>query len=486
MIYSKYQEDIFRFMASNNENLIVNAVAGSGKTSTILEAMNRLPQDQRCLFVAFNKHIADELAAKVPMQAEARTLHSLGMQVLRDNRSGRMKVNKNKVANLIKYKMFDLDKQKKKCFTVLKPLCQLMALIKAHEHSDSSHWEELAEHYGVETREDLTNNLDILMELDRKQTSVIDFDDMIYQPIIFGYPFPNYDVVFVDEAQDLNPIQMTFVQRLKSRIIAVGDTNQAIYGFRGADTNAISNLTARIGAKTLPLSICYRCPKSVVAEAKKLVPHIETFSGSPEGSVQNISLNSFREQVTADAYVLCRVTADLVEECMEQIRRGRKATVKGRDIGEGLKAEINSMGLAASDTIDHMLNKLEAYRQERYEKLRHRETELAAAMDRIETIKVLAQESQYVGDVLCRIDTIFSDDGDGIVFCTVHKSKGLEASNIYILRPDLIPHPLCKKDWQREQESNLKYVAITRSLKNLYWVSNVNTTNAKDSEDSAN
>jgi DNA helicase-2/ATP-dependent DNA helicase PcrA len=483
MEYSKYQKDIFNFVENDSGNLIVNAVAGSGKTSTIIEAMNRLPQDKRCLFVAFNKHIATELSTRVPLMAEARTLHSIGLQIIREHQPGYIKINGNKIANLLKYQIYNLDSEdgKKECFKVIRPVLRLMGLLKSQEQLDSSGWQTLAEHHGIELPDvDLSGILSNLLRLSNEQTRIIDFDDMIYTPVVKQMQFPRYDVVFVDEAQDLNWNQMSFVQRLGGRIIAVGDTNQAIYGFRGADAKAISTFTERIKAVSLPLSICYRCPKSVVKLAQEIVPQIECFSEAPEGFVADISKPNFRVSLRASDYILCRVTADLVSECMEQIRRGNKATVKGRDIGEGLKAELDGFGVAKTDDIYRLLDKLEEYRINRSEKLKHREQELAAMLDRVETIKVIAEEAAFVGDVYLKIDEIFSDEGEGIVFCTIHKAKGLEAESIFILRSDLLPHPLCKKEWQQEQEMNLKYVAITRSLKNLYWVTDYDKSNDRD------
>ena len=91
--------------------------------------------------------------------------------------------------------------------------------------------------------------------------------------------------------------------------------------------------------------------------------------------------------------------------------------------------------------------------------------------DQAETLLcILDHCEQDPKKIAFQIEKIFTDNVEGIVFCTIHKAKGLEAKNIFILNPELLPHPMAKRDWQIEQEMNLKYVAITRSLDTLTWV----------------
>jgi superfamily I DNA/RNA helicase len=105
-----------------------------------------------------------------------------------------------------------------------------------------------------------------------RDTSCIDFDDMLWLPVILGHKFSTLDWLFVDEAQDTNDIQIEILERSlghSSRFVAVGDPHQAIYGFRGANSDALDKIVARFACRTLPLSVSYRCSKAVVAEAQK-------------------------------------------------------------------------------------------------------------------------------------------------------------------------------------------------------------------------
>jgi DNA helicase-2/ATP-dependent DNA helicase PcrA len=307
----------------------------------------------------------------------------------------------------------------------------------------------------------------------------IDFDDQIFLPVYRNLKVPAYDYLFVDESQDLNPIQMDLVCSCKARVIAVGDTHQAIYGFRGADTRAMYSFGQMLNAKRLPLSICYRCSKAVVQEAQQIVPTIEWSETASEGKVSTISLGDYATRVADGDFVLCRTTKPLVEQCLAMIRQGRKAMVKGKDIGDGLTKLV--LRISTNLTIlDEFLKELDTWSEEEIVKISRRkdaEERLIVHQDTVDTIRCIAEsiskadpKDHRVLDIVNKINSIFDDTLRGIVYCTVHKSKGLEADRIFILSPELMPHPLAKKPWQLEQETNLKYVAITRAKNELYWI----------------
>ena len=119
---------------------------------------------------------------------------------------------------------------------------------------------------------------------------------MIWFPFVYRLNVGKFDVVFVDEAQDLNQAQIAMVlsaNKMDGRIIAVGDPAQSIYQFRGADSEAIPNFINKLGAKTLPLSVTYRCPKRVVSLAQEIVPDIMASPGAKDGTVRMSPLTNF-------------------------------------------------------------------------------------------------------------------------------------------------------------------------------------------------
>jgi ATP-dependent exoDNAse (exonuclease V) beta subunit len=278
---------------------------------------------------------------------------------------------------------------------------------------------------------------------------------MIWLPMQLDMDFPQYDFVFVDEAQDLNYAQICFIKKLGGRKVIVGDRKQAIYGFRGADSTAMDLFK---GAQ-LPLSICYRCPKSVVIEAQKIVPQIEYSDLQIVGSISDVS----DPEYCSGDFVLCRTNAPLVGACLDVIRSGKKAVIKGRDIGDNLVKLVKDLANPI-DNIDTLKERLYDWLTKRCSETKY-EAKKIMYNDKSDTILALCEGCKCVSEVISKIETIFSDTLTGVVFSTIHKAKGLEADNIYILRPDLLPHPR-----GGNQEMNLKYVAITRAKKNLFFI----------------
>lgn len=469
---SKYQDAIYEHVKTSTKNLQVEAVAGSGKTTTIIGAMKYV--NGSCLFLCFNKSIAKELQERVPAGVQASTMHSYGLQAIKSQTW--VKIDGKKNMWLLRDMLDMKDEDQKKLFYRLNNfISTLCGLLKAHlwmeRELDQVYVAELAEKYGHELPSgDWFRYLQDVWQAAMRDRKRIDFDDMIYWPVLYGMELPKVDYVFVDEAQDLNELQIEFVSRLyKKMCVVVGDTRQAIYGFRGADAEAMKKLREKLDAEILPLSICYRCDSKIIQEAKKIVPHIEARPDAPEGTVREVK--EYRKELKDGDYILCRVTAPLVQQALSMVREGKRAVVMGRDIGEGLIKMIEQV--TDSNDVSVFLTELSAYRATQAEKLekRQREAELMMLHDKCDTLEALAADAMSVKAMIMAVEELFSDEAKGgVTFSTIHKSKGLQADRIFILRPELLPHPMAKKDWQQVQERNLKYVAITRAKHELVWV----------------
>jgi superfamily I DNA/RNA helicase len=477
MSYSKYQENIFKFIQEEKGHAFVEAVAGSGKTTTIVEAANRIPQNSKAIFLAFNKHIATELGSRLPMNCEAKTLHSLGFNLMKSCGTfpRYIKVNANKNKNLFLYKVLEDEDLIKKKYAISYNITRVISLLKGLYVTEPTREDivGLCDNYDIDVM-DMDEFAEFAIEvfyLSINQTSVIDFDDMLFMPVHHDIAFPKYDNVFVDEAQDLNPIQIEIISRLNGRVIAVGDTHQAIYGFRGADPYAVEKMVNTFSAIKLPLSICYRCAKNIVNLAKELVPHIECNESQIDGEIVNIKIEDLPTHVTEGDYILCRTTAPLVSMCLRLLRLGKMATVKGRDIGEGLINFIDTVNKGSTDINDfyNSLNEYVTKKMGEYE-ARNKTSSIIELQDKYDTIDALSEEVKTVEELKAKVKGLFSDEVSGIVLSTIHKSKGLETDNVYILKPEILPHPKAKLDWQITQEKNLKYVAITRAKKKLCFV----------------
>ena len=92
--------------------------------------------------------------------------------------------------------------------------------------------------------------------------------------------------------------------------------------------------------------------------------------------------------------------------------------------------------------------------------------------DKVLAIEVLSDNLEYSDDVCRRIESIFKDDQrNGICLSSVHKAKGLEANNVFIIMPEKFYNKYAMRvEWMAEQEANLVYVAYTRAKHFLGFV----------------
>lgn len=470
---SSYQKAIYQWVGSGMGNAVVEAVAGSGKTSTIVKALDYMRGD--VLFAAFNKHIADELKLRVPKYVDARTIHSLGFMTL-VRRLG-CKVDGKKVQKLVQKVTNRVDMATLDMRTDIANVASL-AKMTLCDYTSPEALLELIEYYDLdipETRlETIIEKVPEVLKLDLEDTKEIDFDDMVWMPLKFDLKVRGYDWVCVDEAQDLSGAQQALAMkalRPGGRFVAIGDSRQSIYGFRGADPSSMPTIRERLKAIQLPLSISYRCPRSHIALAQAIVPRIEAAPNAKEGVVYEMKLDAAAPRIQDDDLVLCRTNAPLAKIALRLIRDGKKAKIRGRDISGNLLRLVNRIDAA---TLSSFLSQLDEYRDREAASLRSRDKDSKAISleDKVDTIEALAEGLRTVEELKERINDVFSDETKGIVCSTVHRAKGLEANRVFIYRPDLLPFPYAKKEslWQHDQEMNLKYVALTRSKSELTFI----------------
>lgn len=274
---SPEQEDFFSALRETSSNLLLKASAGSGKTTTIIHACRQLPAGSRVLFLAFNRDIADTLKARLPSSVSAQTFHSLGLAAWKKTLFPKqVKISGDKLFDILKTKLRDAKDRE----LYLSPALKLTSFAKnvgvgslitdcpATFLSLIAHFD--VQHEGLNAR--LADISQKLLHASNELRTIIDFDDMLYFPLKEETRLDPFDYVFIDEAQDTNQVQRELLARLltpSSRLVAVGDASQAIYGFRGADASAMSQLKDHFSMTELPLSVSYRCSQAVVKEAQK-------------------------------------------------------------------------------------------------------------------------------------------------------------------------------------------------------------------------
>jgi superfamily I DNA/RNA helicase len=310
----------------------------------------------------------------------------------------------------------------------------------------------------------------------------IDFTDMIVLPLFHKDMIPTYKYVFIDECQDLSRAQreLMLCAAKNGRFIAVGDRNQAINGFAGADCSSFDKIADQPNTIELPLSVNYRCGTNMVRLAQEIVPHIQAHKGAIKGEVFHVKQLS-RDLFKENDMVLCRTSAPLVGLCMKLIESGITAVVKGKDIGQDLK---NLIVNANTKDIKTLLAYLEEEKQKCINIIKEQRkcddvmaknaTKYLNLEDRCKCIENICMYSiKDTTQLKSYINRIFSDENieNAVMLSTAHKSKGLEANRVMILLPNKLPlkYPHQQR-WQEIQEMNLKYVALTRARKELIFV----------------
>jgi superfamily I DNA/RNA helicase len=481
-IWSAQQLDIFKwFEQPDGNDLVVRARAGTGKTTTIIEGINRAPETS-IMLCAFNKRIAEELIARIDNRnATAKTLHAIGFAIVRRYWEG-IRVAKGteradsltervcgfRVPDAIKRLVTKLHCKGREIAPHATTPEELLDIAITFECEPDEQWQ--ASGFDVWF---VCGKAIEAMELAAtvKPTATgIDFADMIFLPVRNHWLNKAYDLVVVDEAQDMTVAQLEIARGVcRGRICVVGDDRQAIYGFRGADSNSLDRLKAELNARELGLTTTYRCGKSIVALAAELVPDFEAGSNNPDGTVSTLPAAKLVESAALGNFILSRLNAPLVSVAMSLLRNGKRTRIAGRDIGAGLKGLIRRLSKGrAANSLPELVKRIAAWEEREVARMTaaKREDRIDAIHDQAEMLISLTDNAQSVADVEARIDALFTDDGlgqAGVITCSsVHRAKGLEADKVFVLQATL-------RKGNREEE-NIAYVAITRAKHELVWV----------------
>lgn len=478
-IWSPYQKKIFHDIAKGEGHTIVEARAGSAKTTSIVESFRYLPKGKKTIALAFNKNIQTELQERAPSYVDCLTFHSLGLRAIRQQY---------KTVEIDDYKVFNIAKEFDECqdghklnTDLIFSLCDTVAYCKYGLMDSPSAIDSLISRFGIDLceieRKTFISMVIKILGKDKAMTTKIDFNDMCWFPFVYDLFLGQYDFVFVDERQDLNKSQMVMAKKVckkaGGRIIVVGDKYQELYSWRLSDTSIVNSLADEPGTKTLSLPISYRCPKNIVDLVKPWVPDMVCPEGTKPGEISHIPLSKLYNIAKPGCFVLSRTNAPLIKVCMQFIRQGIKANIRGRDVGKHLTALIKK---SKKKQMPAFMKWLEEWKDEEVAKLQAKNINADNTLDRYECLVNLCDEFKTLDEVLNQIDHLFdeSDEKNIIILSTVHRAKGLERENVFLLRWTF-------RNWfdkilpgtEDDEELNIAYVAATRSKDKLFIVSKV-------------
>jgi len=492
------------FIHKSTGHLVIDSVAGSGKSFTLVEqcvAINHYFPSATIALVMFNSKNVPEMQAKTTkrgvLKCTVGTVHKFGFDAYKA-KHGPCQVNKNKAQDAAAV----LNKRHRFTFDDVNSIIRMVALAKDTGVCETlngtvslDQWRYIIENYEVSFKQEgisMSQVFSFAQELFQEtinDTSSVDFSDMIALPLYHSYPFRQYDFVLVDEAQDINRCRLlAIIQMLKTqqypnnlgmphdaplvtgRLIAVGDRHQSIYAFTGADSKSLDNIKKHFNASELSLTTCFRCAKSIIRHVNHLVPHIRPREDAGEGLVNSLPYNKFEELLFVGPpcdlqthAILCRKNAPLMRLAFRLSARNIKCRMEGRDIGNSLiyfakkfnASTPGELGVLVSKHLAEQSQKLSPYA-------------LETLKDKCECLTVGCLHSTSLKSLFQYIKDIFSDSTDSpvpkLTLSSIHKAKGLEWPTVYILGENLwMPSPLAKTPTAIQQELNLIYVARTRA-----------------------
>jgi superfamily I DNA/RNA helicase len=509
--------------------LVVNALAGTGKTTTAMFGLGTpvpkgmvLSKEQLAIVkqmrsyswekaaaMAFNSSIADELKKRVPPGVEAATSNAFGYRAwLKHIDKKRIKVDAWKNRNILT----DIGVDKGIDEDVIKQIApdvdKLVSLCKGNMLTpDDGTLGELCDKFDIEPP-NVSMCYDLVREVYEaglKEFEYFDFDDQLFMPLHYNISIPKFDLVLVDEAQDLNPVKQELAFRMvkeKGNLVIIGDRHQAIYGFTGADSSSMDTMSTRMRAlcvrgdgrrlspfNELPLTVTRRCPKEVVKVANKYVPELKAHEEALDGEVRYIKQSGFVDELVADPIgrmILCRVNAPLTGLAFKLLRANRRCYIQGKDIGNGIKKILTkTKERLLVDAIPKGLEKLNARIVKLQTSSKPDTSKIESLEDQVLCIEYLTQDITTVDEFCDRVDMLFKDSGSSLdhQLSSVHKSKGLEKKHVCIYVPSKLPMLVKGKrtrrttpggsatpGYQLQQEYNLAYVAYTRAQEILTFV----------------
>jgi superfamily I DNA/RNA helicase len=510
---SPQQEAIFADVAEGEGHTCVIARAGAAKSTSIEMGLSYLPASvaKDALVVAFNKPIADAMKARVPAGVTVQTLHSYGLRQLSHALPKRPTIDADgeKVRRILiplltqAWREWEPETPEDKKPTLDDVLWgsrtaakKLLSMAKSTLALKPGAIDALIDDYELPLSPTLTRAalVDITvkaLDASLEDQDTVDFDDMCFFPCALKMSMQTYARVFIDESQDTSNSQVKLALKAcdpNGRIMAVGDDRQCLYAFRGAGADSIDNIRRKLNAKTLKLTVSFRCARKIVELARELVPDFEAAPGAPEGIVRDVEIGYLSPD--PGDFVISRTNAPLVKLFFQLVRDGKRVAIQGRDIGARLRTIVAKADRGATKgSVSAMLDNVTKWREKEIARLEKLERDTETVRDAAGCVFAIAEECTTVDEVYAKIDSLFEDNGAGdkgkIVLTNCHLGKGLERDRVWLLRDTFMRSRMRrgkngapvldergKPIWDPPNifDENLLYVGISRAKRELIQI----------------
>lgn len=466
--------------ADTGKNLVVVAVAGSGKTST-LRLIGEAIAPKRALYMAFGKDVQRDAEASFPSNVTCKTAHSVALAWLYQNQpdlgrrlSGAQPKPWDAPKTLgipggtqfkgtaITIGERTISSRAAASFAVatVTKFCHSADTALTFKHvpnefgygtDDQKQFEAFVLGFAKKAWADFTNPNGRLT-MDHRRNG----PDVYLKLWSLACPALAFDTILFDEAQDADPAIAHVIRNQSCQIIMVGDPAQAIYGWRGA-VDAMSDFAQIPGVDSLTLSQSFRFGPAVAEVANRFLDLLARDTirviGNP---VKDSTVGTLTD---ADA-ILCRTNAAVIEYAMDAQSRGRQVAIAGGtgDIEKFMTSAqklIDGKGMPSGD-----LEGFDTWGDVR---------EFAQSSDADASMKRLVKlVDEYGTPAIIEIcnSSVNEDDAD-VVISTAHKSKGREWDSVRIAGDFVRSGDEGEAKEPSTAELMLMYVAVTRAKMTL-------------------
>ena len=492
--------------------VVVRAGAGSGKTTVLTRriawrALTDSADITRTLAITFTRQAATEMRARLAHfdldgQPTIGTFHAVARRIMLnalDDRRKPLPVIINNRTSLLSTCM-GKDAQKGGLTEILG------AIDWTHSHMLSApEAAEKMERLGVKVPLGTQRFIEVCDAYERakKKKGVVDLNDFL----TFVVHEAKRDARFaeslhfqfrhisVDEAQDMNPLQYAFVSTLLSStpdVFLVGDPNQAIYGFNGADKSLFDELPGiDHPAHIVTLASNYRCTPEIVQFAVDTLSGqgqpIEAYSRRPAGApvdlrrfpteknelhhiVRTVSTTAVAESLN-DIAVLCRTNtvADTIRQALVDAGIAVRSPRRG---GEWARAVADATALTGRESLAIWSSDILDSGEYSPDESDFRVAQLVRSF--LDENRVGTVDGRTFGSWLATSADVA--DQDGVEVLTFHAAKGREWPHVIVAgcEKGLLPHRSARTPEARAEEARLAYVAFTRASHRLVvtWTDN--------------
>lgn len=489
---SEYQTAIFDHIVHGTGNAVLDSYAGSGKTSTIIAAMKLVPNTKKCLFLAFNRSVAEELTKKLESHSNCsvKTVHGLGLSIIKKE-FGDVSVNDYKYISYLRNNFSTMCgielTDKRDIDDYISRIIELLEFVRQNLSQSKREITDIAQKYGITIIGDEVEVVHKLLKWGKQNVNEVDYTDMVWLPteLSINTKAFQYDYIFNDEAQDYSIAYVNLFRKCfkrATRFVSCGDMYQSINQFAGASEDAFNQMCEAINTKVFKLPISYRCDRNIVLEARTIVKDLQYRENAGLGLIKH---ESSIKDIKGTDMVLSRTNAPLFKLYGKLINNKIPCYIKGQDdnkdkllsiintysYGDSLSKKFESDGLFPR-LYDNMIserNRLVENGMDIFDA--NTSSSVSAKYDTISTLLTIANDCGTKTELVNKIETIFNKDEDGVCLSTIHKAKGLEADCVHILCRSTMPQKSAKTQSEIQQERNLIYVAITRAKHKLCYVS---------------